>query len=105
MEDLFLIKILKELKKTAVVSDKLVNNMFKGKTDPLGKEIKVYVQDNIETYVIVGVYNYEPPSFLEGGGSAAKEKDIQSNLYIPITTAKAEQKNKNYYGFMIKPNS
>ena len=98
-------KDIKGMKKTAVVSDKLVNNMFKGKTDPLGKEIKAYIQDNIETYVIVGVYEYEPPSFLEGGGTAAKEKDIQSKLYIPITTAKAEQKNKNYYGFMIKPNA
>ncbi|MDR3593694.1 ABC transporter permease [Clostridium sp.] len=98
-------KDIKGMKKTAVVSDKLVNNMFKGKTDALGKEIKVYVQDNIETYVIVGVYSYEPPSFLEGGGTAAKEKDIQTNLYIPITTAKAEQKNKNYSGFMIKPDA
>ena len=98
-------KDIKGIKKTAVVSDKLVNNMFKGKTNPLGKEIKVYIQDNIETYVIVGVYEYEPPSFLEGGGTASKEKDIQSNLYIPITTAKADQKNKNYRGFMIKPNN
>ena len=49
-------KDIKGMKKTAVVSDKLVNNMFKGKTDPLGKEIKVYAQDDIETYIIVGVY-------------------------------------------------
>ena len=98
-------KDIKGMKKTAVVSDKLVNNMFKGKSDPIGKEIKAYIGENIETYVIVGVYEYEPPSFLEGGGTAAKEKDIQSNLYIPITTAKAEQKYKNYYGFMVKPNN
>ena len=98
-------KDIKGMKKSAVVSDKLVNNIFKGKSDPIGKEIKVYVQDSIETYVIVGVYKYQPPSFLEGGGTAAKEKDIQTSLYIPITTAKAEQKNKNYYGFMIKPNT
>ena len=98
-------KDIKGIKKSAVVSDKLVNNIFKGKSDPLGKEIKVYVQDTIETYVIVGVYKYQPPSFLEGGGTAAKEKDIQTSLYIPITTAKAEQKNKNYYGFMIKPST
>jgi len=98
-------KDIKGMKKTAVVSEKLVNNMFKGKSDPLGKEIKAYIGENIETYVIVGVYEYQAPSFLEGGGTAAREKDIQSNLYIPITTAKAEQKNKNYYGFMVKPNN
>ena len=95
-------KDVKGIKKTAVVSDKLVNNIFKGK-DPIGKEIKAYIDDTIETYVIAGVYKYEPPSFLEGGGSTAKEKDIQSNLFIPITTAKADQKNKNYSYFMIKP--
>ncbi len=98
-------KDIKGMKKTAVVSEKLVNNMFKGKADPLGKEIKAYIGENIETYVIVGVYEYQPPSFLEGGGTASKEKDIRSNLYIPITTAKSEQKNKNYYGFMVKPNN
>lgn len=98
-------KDIKGMKKSAVVSDKLVNNIFKGKSDPLGKEIKVYVQESIETYVIVGVYKYQPPSFLQGGGTAAKEKDIQTSLYIPITTAKAEQKNKNYYGFMLKPST
>ena len=85
-------KDIKGIKKTAVVSEKLVNNMFKGKSDPIGKEIKAYIGENIETYVIVGVYKYEPPSFLEGGGTASKEKDIQTNVYIPITTAKANQK-------------
>lgn len=98
-------KDIKGMKKTAVVSEKLVNNMFKGKTDPLGKEIKAYIGENIETYVIVGVYEYQPPSFLEGVGTASKEKDIQTNLYIPITTVKAKQKNKNYYGFTVKPNN
>jgi len=95
-------KDVKGIKKTAIVSDKLVNNIFKGK-DPIGKEIKVYIDDSIETYVIAGVYKYEPPSMLEGGGSTVKEKDIQSNLFIPITTAKADQKNKNYSYFLIKP--
>ncbi|MBC2445644.1 FtsX-like permease family protein [Clostridium saccharobutylicum] len=98
-------KDIKGMKKVAVVSDKLVNNMFKGKNNPLGKEIKVYIEGNIETYVVIGVYEYEPPSFLEGGGTATKEKDIQTNLYIPITTAKAGEEYKNYYSFMIKPNT
>jgi len=96
-------KDVKGMKKVAVVSEKLVNNIFKGKSDPIGKEIKAYIGDNIETYVIAGVYKYEPPSFLEGGGSTAKEKDIQTNVYIPVTTAKADKKNKNYSYFMIKP--
>lgn len=97
-------KDIKGMKKSVIVSDKLVSNIFKGKSDPLGKEIKVYAQDDIETYVIVGVYKYETSSFF-GGGTMAAEKDIQTNVYIPVTTAKAEQKNKNYFYFMLKPNS
>lgn len=98
-------KDVKGLKKTAVVSEKLVNNIFKGKSDPIGKEIKVYIEDNIETYIIAGVYKYEAPSFLEGGGSSSTEKEIQTNIYIPITTAKADKKNKNYNYFMVKPSA
>ncbi|OOM11317.1 ABC transporter permease [Clostridium saccharobutylicum] len=99
-------KDIKGMKKTAVVSDKLVKNMFKGKLDPLGKEIKVYVQDTIETYVIVGVYQYKTSMFDDerGGGSMSSEKDISTSLYVPITTEKASQKYKNYYSFSIMPN-
>ena len=95
-------KDLKGAKKTAVVSDKLVNNIFKGKADPLGKEIKVYSKDEVETYVIVGVYEYQTSS-LFGGGGMASEKDRVTDLYIPVTTEKAAQKNKNYNYFTLTP--
>ncbi|WP_026886616.1 ABC transporter permease [Clostridium beijerinckii] len=95
-------KDLKGAKKTAVVSDKLINNIFKGKTDPLGKEIKVYTKDEVETYAIVGVYEYENSS-LFGGGGMASEKDRVTDLYIPVTTEKSSQKNKNYQYFTITP--
>ena len=90
------------MSKVAIVSDKLVKNIFKGKTEPLGKEIKVYAKDDIETYVIVGVYKYESSSFF-GGGGATSEKDKTTSLYIPITTEKILQKNKNYEYFTITP--
>ncbi len=97
-------KDLKGMKKTAVVSDKLVNNIFKGKAEPLGKEIKVYAKDEVETYVIVGVYEYQT-SALFGGGGMASEKDRVTDLYIPVTTEKVSQKNKNYEYFTIRPKS
>lgn len=99
-------KDIKGMKKTAVVSDKLVKNMFKGELNPLGKEIKVYVQDTVETYVIVGVYQHQTSMFGNegGGGSMASEKDMSTSLYVPITTVKASQKYKNYYSFNIMPN-
>ncbi|OVE66563.1 ABC transporter permease [Clostridium diolis] len=89
--------------KVAIVSDKLVNNIFKGKTDPLGKEIKVYANDDIQTYVIAGVYQYENSSLFGMGEGSISEKDRRTSLYIPITTEKALQKNKNFEYFTVVP--
>lgn len=97
-------KDVKGSRKSAVVSDKLVNNMFKGNIDPLGKEIKFYSQDKIETYVIVGVYKYEQSPF-EGNSGMGSEKDRETELYIPITTAKMSDKNKNYSRLTVKPSN
>lgn len=75
------------MKNVAVVSDKLVNNMFPGK-DPLGQEVKVYTASDITTYTIVGVYKYEQNAMVAMMmGAAASDKDIQTDLYIPVTTA------------------
>ncbi|WP_315081203.1 ABC transporter permease [uncultured Clostridium sp.] len=96
-------KDVKGKRKLAVVSDKFVNNMFKKNIDPLGKEIKVYIGDDIQTYIVVGVYKFEASPF--DGSSRSSEKDMQTNLYIPITTAKESDKNKNYSYFTVKPAS
>lgn len=72
-------------KSVAVVSEKLVSNMFKGDENPLGSEIKLYQKDEIRTYTIVGVYKYEASPMMF---STASEKDISTNLYMPITSAK-----------------
>ncbi|MFW2491787.1 ABC transporter permease [Clostridium chromiireducens] len=93
----------KGTKKSAVVSDKLVKNIFKKNINPVGKEIKVYIDDEVETYIIVGVYKYEVSSLI--GKSAASEKDISTNLYVPITTSQITKKNKNYSSFTIMPKS
>ncbi|WP_244834477.1 ABC transporter permease [Clostridium sp. BJN0001] len=88
----------KGAKKIAVISDKFANNMFKDK-NPLGKEIKVYVDDNIETYQIAGVYKYESNSLLGGGGSVS-EKDVTTDLYVPVTLGKDD---KNFAYFSLTP--
>lgn len=69
---------------SAVVSDKLVQNMFSSETNPLGQEIKVTINDTIQTFTIVGVYKYEQS--MMSGFSSASEKDVRTDLYIPITT-------------------
>lgn len=72
-------------KNVAVVSEKLISNMFKNGENPLGSEIKVYQKNEIRTYTIVGVYKYEANPMMF---TTASEKDISTNLYLPITTAK-----------------
>ncbi|NFI03363.1 FtsX-like permease family protein [Clostridium botulinum] len=93
-------KDVKGKRKLAVISDKFTNNMFKNNADPLGKEIKVYVGDDIKTYIVVGVYKFETSPF--DGASRSSEKDMQTSLYIPVTTAKESAKNKNYSYFTVK---
>ncbi len=71
---------------TAVVSDKLVNNMFRGDARAaVGEEIKVRVGTDIFAFRIVGVYKYEQTMM---SFSFAAEKDISTSLYIPVSTAK-----------------
>ncbi|PKM49714.1 MAG: ABC transporter permease [Firmicutes bacterium HGW-Firmicutes-7] len=89
---------IKSVRKVAVVSDKLVSNMFSNRENPLGKEIKIYDADSIETYTIVGIYKYEPSLF---STSSASEKDIDTGFYIPVTLAKLDATTKNYQTFTI----
>lgn len=82
-------------KYTAVVSDKLVKNIFGDNNNPIGKEIKFYTADGIKTYIVVGVYRHIESSMF-GGTSTASEKDTQTNMYIPVSLAKQDNTTKNY---------
>ena len=76
-----------EGKMVAFVSDKLVNNMFKGENEnAIGQTIEVNVGEKIYNFVIVGVYEYEdsPYSF-----DMTSEKDRKTGLFIPLKTAQA----------------
>lgn len=68
-----------------VVSDKFVNNMFGSNVDPLGKEVKITTNNELQTFTIVGVYQYEQSAF---NITTASEKDITTSLYIPVSTCK-----------------
>ena len=74
------------LRSAALVSDKLVNNMFRGDSRAaLGQELQVQINKEIHTFSIVGVYQYEQSMM---NMSFAAEEDISTSLYIPVTTAK-----------------
>ncbi|AOT69365.1 ABC transporter permease [Geosporobacter ferrireducens] len=89
---------IKSVKKVAVVSDKLVNNMFSAGINPLGQEIKIYSADSIETYTIIGIYKYETSSFMP---SPSSEKDMSTSFYIPVSLAKQDAATKNYQTFTV----
>lgn len=83
----------------AVVSDRLVDNIFGKKVNPLGKEIKVTVANSIQTFTIVGVYEYVDSAF---GFSPNSKKDISTNLYFPITTSQIiKSSDKGYSALTI----
>ena len=88
-------------RKAAVVSDKLVHNIFKDKTDPLGKEINIYKDDGVDSYTIVGVYKYEQNAF-QGGGQTTSDQDLSTTMYIPVTVAQQTAENQNFQYFMVK---
>lgn len=74
-------------RKVALVSDKLVNNMFGGDSQKaVGSNIEVTLGDNFYTYTVMGVYEYQQNPYMMNFGA---EKDITTTLYIPINTAKA----------------
>lgn len=74
-----------DAKKVAIVSDKLVNNMFNKDYDKaMGSEIEVKNNDKYITFTIIGIYKYESSGF---SFSTSSEEDITTNLYIPLKTA------------------
>ena len=72
-------------KMKAVVSDRLVNNLFDGDVQAaLGKKISVYTNFEIYTFTVVGVYKYEQNMM---NMSFAAAEDVYTSAYIPITVA------------------
>ena len=89
-------------RRLAVVSDKLVENIF-GDADPLGKEIIIQTMDHIDIYTILGVYEYDPTG---GFGamfsiSTASDYDINTDVYIPLSVAHKVNNSRGYAGFTI----
>ncbi|MDR3595591.1 ABC transporter permease [Clostridium sp.] len=82
----------------AVVSDKLVTNVFGSGVNPVGQNIEVYTSKAIYTYTIVGVYQYKA----QGNSRTDSDANLSTDLYIPITVEKKTATNKNFQTFQIK---
>lgn len=82
-------------KKVAIVSDKLVNNLFDGDTSAaIGETIEVTLNNKYLVYTIVGVYEYSASAF---GFSSDSEEDISTEVYIPLKTAQEQNHNTSGY--------
>lgn len=95
-------KDLSENTNVAVVSDKLVNNMFNGSIkNALGSDISFYYKEDIYTFKIIGVYKYEEVNFGPGSGQQGNEKDYVTNVYIPLSTAQGITDSNVYSDFQV----
>lgn len=71
-------------RKSVIVSDKYVENMFDGDNyAALGQVADVLIGTTNYQFTIVGVYEYESDGFVMSSTS----EDIMTNMYMPINTA------------------
>ncbi len=96
----FLDRDIEGMRNVALVSDKLINNLYGGDAAlALGQELIVYLRNEILVFNIIGVYQYEASPM---GFSPSSEKDISTPLYMPISAAKKLMgANEGYTNFTI----
>jgi putative ABC transport system permease protein len=88
-------------RRLAVVSDKLVENMF-GDEDPLGKELTIQTQGHIDIYTVVGVYEYDDGGMgALMGISTSSDYDMTTDVYIPLSVAQKVNNSRGYTSFTI----
>lgn len=93
---------IKGLRRVAVVSDRLVSNLFPQGVDPLGKTVEVAGDGGTDVYTVVGVYKYQATGMAAGNAS---EKDVRTELLVPVSVGKETAKAKNYASFEVQPTS
>lgn len=75
---------IKKSKNVAVISDKVLDKMYKGDVNKaLGSELKVYKDGELMVLTVVGIYQYEKVNVALLGDI----KGETSTLYMPYTTA------------------
>ena len=87
-------------RKVAVVSDRLVENMFQGSTEAaLGQTLEVALGESVESFAIVGVYRYQHQGLFLGTTPTAT-KDTVTDLYLPIyTEQQLSGQSGHYYNY------
>lgn len=79
----------------ALVTDKLVENMFAGDNNAaIGEEIEVQIGQSYYRYTIVGVYKYEQNAMM---GYTMEGRDMVTDMYIPVLTAQTANHSSGGY--------
>ena len=81
-------------RRVCVISDKAGTAIF-GKKDPIGESVRVYGDEGVLEFTIIGIYEYEPSPY--DAMMSRPDKDVQTNLFIPITTLKNNWSAKHNY--------
>lgn len=88
-----------EGKMVAIVSDKVVNNLYEGDQEKaLGSIFQANINDKFYSFTIVGIYEYEQSVM---GFSSASEKDITTSVYIPLKAAQNVNHTTGYSQFTV----
>ena len=78
-------KDFEESKNAIIVADRFVNKLYDGNYDEaLGQEIELNVENQIQKFTIVGIYEYTEQYV--GGMSLATGDDVTTNIYMPLTS-------------------
>lgn len=82
-----------------MVSDKLVNNMFKGDyAGAIGKTLQFNIEGKFYNPTIVGVYEYEDSPYMI---SLSSEKDMSTDSYLPLKTAMGIKHTTGFSSFTV----
>ena len=96
---LFSEKELNDAAYVCMVSDKFVNNMYDGDSKAaLGQTVHAELGGRNYNFIIVGVYEYKQNVYYF---ESVSEKDISTELYIPIRTAKNINHTPGYMEFSV----
>ena len=88
-----------EGKMVAIVSDKVVNNLYAGdKEQALGSIFQANINDKFYTCTIIGIYEYEQSAM---GFSSASETDVTTSVYIPLKAAQNVNHTSGYSQFTV----
>ncbi len=90
-----------EASMVAIISDRAVENLLgegAGPEEAVGSILQVNIGDAYYQFTVVGVYEYEQTimSF-----STASYRDVATNFYIPLTTAKEMNHSEGYAQFTV----